>query len=192
MKKLLIALALAICSTSPVIAQQSAVDTRGLSESQVAEIMKQVAEMKEQKGSVTNISSTVRQEAEAWGEMGANMGKAMVGAAKEVGVAANEFSQTPLGKIVVFLVAYKLIGHDALSILFGALTLFVGTSLAFWLAKTNVFYGKTFEYKPFLFGLWNRKVVSSINVRDDIIWAKYFGAGALIVLSWLVGLNIIF
>ena len=85
------AMILMFVSISAYAAQSASVDVSKLSAEQQAQIAKQVTELST---APTNISATVRKEAEAWGDLGSNMGRAMVGAAKEVGVAANEFRQT--------------------------------------------------------------------------------------------------
>ncbi len=93
MKKILMILAVALAC---VTASAQTIDTSGLSKQQMMELATKAAEMK----SPSNMSAEVRREAAAWGELGANMGKAVVGAAREVGVAANDFAQTPLGVVV--------------------------------------------------------------------------------------------
>ena len=185
MKKFLMIAAMAFASLA---ATAQTVDTSGLTQQQIQELAAKAAEMKQP----TNISAAVRQEAEAWGELGANMGKAVVGAAREVGVAANEFAQTPLGKVVVFLTIYKIAGNDLLGVLFGSITLLVGTILAIWVAKTKAFYTREYEVKPVLWGLWNRKVITKVTIDNDWASAKMLGAAAILVLTWVIGLNTIF
>lgn len=166
----------------------------GLTEQQKAELALQAAKMKT--APEENISTTVRKEAEAWGEMGTNMGRAVVGAAKELGIAANEFAQTPLGKVTVAVVVYKVIGEDVLSAVIGSFVLFVGVWLGIWLmTRWRLGCVVKYDYKPFLFGLWQRKVVLEIDdTRGDIAEVAIrviFGA-ACIILSLIVGLTTIF
>lgn len=166
----------------------------GLTEQQKAELSLQAAKMKT--AHEENISTTVRKEAEAWGEMGTNMGRAVVGAAKELGIAANEFAQTPLGKVTVGVVVYKVIGEDVLSVAIGSFVLFVGVWLGIWLmTRWRLGCVVKYDYKPFLFGLWQRKVVLEIDdTRGDIAEVAIrviFGA-ACIILSVIVGLTTIF
>lgn len=188
MKNFLIAVMLMLTATYGY-AQQTSVDVSGLSSEQIRQLAAKADEMKKDP---VNVSTVVRQEAEAWGQMGANMGKAVVSAAKEVGVAANEFSQTSLGKIVVVLVAYKLVGHDALGILFGTFTLIIGNVLAVWVFVSNRGYTITYDYKPVLWGAFNRKVITEIARNDEATYLKYFASGCLLFFGWLVGLNCIF
>ena len=109
--KYIIALILAI----PMFAWANTVDISKLPPHQRAAIEKQVAEA----SSPTNISETVRNEAAAWGQLGTNIGYALIGAAREVGMAANEFASTDLGKIVAFVVVYKVIGESLVGVGFG-------------------------------------------------------------------------
>ncbi len=188
MKKLLAVLAL-IVSTSVFAATQTTVDVSKLTAEQKAQINKQVADLS---SSPTNVSATVRQEAEAWSELGANMGKAMVGAAREVGVAANEFSQTSLGKIVVAMVAYKIAGRDILGIVFGSMILVFGYSLALWVALTTRWSTVKYEYEPVFWGMFKKQRVLSISTEEDVVTTKVIGAGILLVLTTIIGLNTIF
>lgn len=75
-----------------------------------------------------NISEKVRDEVQAWTDLGQNIGRATVGAAKEVGMAANEFSQTPLGIVTTSIVVYKL---TEARIIFGSLVPSVLSFLGF-------------------------------------------------------------
>lgn len=188
--KTFVAFILMLFSVS-VFAQQQIVSTEGLTPEQQAAVVAQIQEMKRQQG--VSLSENVRKEAEAWGELGANMGRAIVGAASEVGVAANEFATTPLGKVTVALVVYKFIGQELLGIIVGIGVLLFGYSLAFYSLKFLRFpYDITYDHKPFLFGAWQRKVVVSYRENDEWKVARFiFGIG-LIILSSVVGLNCIF
>jgi hypothetical protein len=109
MKWLLITLLL------PVVAFAQADPFEGLSDKQKAEIMVQIAEAKEaEKFSVDDLSDPDK--IDRWVALGENMGKAAAGAAREVGMAADEFSRTGLGKIIIVLVAWKVMGDDAMTI----------------------------------------------------------------------------
>ena len=171
------------------VAAAQTVDLSKLTPEQQAQITKQVAELAKEP---TNVSATVRKEAEAWGELGSNMGKAMVGAAKEIGVAANEFSQTSLGRIVVFLAAYKIIGHDALGIIFGTLILVFGYGFALWVFTTRRWSNVKYEYEPVLWGMYKRQRIVSTSTESDVVTTKVIVGCGLLVLSTLVGLNTIF
>ncbi len=176
-------------SFSVFAANSTTVDVSKLTPEQAAQIKQQISELS---SSPANISSTVRKEAEAWGELGSNMGKAMVGAAKEVGVAANEFSQTSLGKVVVFLAAYKIVGKDFLGVIFGTFILIFGYGLAIWVFTTKRWSNVKYEYEPVLWGMFKKARIVTISTDDATITTKAFVGCAVLVLSTLVGLNTIF
>jgi hypothetical protein len=190
MKKLLLILAL-MFSTAVYAGSATSVDVSGLSEEQIAELKKTVIDAKLHKESPVNISAAVRQEAGAWGDMGANMGKAMVGAAKEMGVAANDFSQTSLGKVTVAIVVYKIIGRDILKMISGFLVLLGGSVLTTYLLRTKSFGDATYENKPALFGLYNRRYLLTYETNNDQTALKMIALVVVIGGSLLVGLNCI-
>lgn len=194
MKKLIAAVLLA---TTTLMAASQTIDTSGLTQQQIQEIAAKAAELKAKnpEGAVADaqdVSKAIRTEAGAWGELGVNMGKAMVGAAKEVGVAANEFAATDLGKIVTFMVVYKYIGEEVLSIIFGSGVMIIGTILSIWIARSLVWYSVKYEYRPVLWGLYNKKVPIEIETHDDATVAKVVGSAFLLIMAFVVGLNIIF
>lgn len=196
MKKMLLIVAMVICSVFVLPTAQAAtandiksVDISKLSQEQKSQILSQVAELEK---SPVNISESVRKEASAWGEMGTNMGKAVVSAAKEVGVAANEFSQTSLGKVVVTLAVYKIAGKDIMGVLFGSLILVVFLGISLYLILKKKYTKVEYQYNPVFWGAFNRKVVKECETDDDIFWAHLVGAGISAVIGLVVGLNCIF
>lgn len=160
MKKLLMSLVLAVASVSSF----AAISTDGLTEAQRKEIEQSVQKLKsENSGNSANTSANIRKEVSAWAEIGTNVGQAMVAAAKELGVAATSFAETPLGKITVAIVVFNLIGGSLAKIVIAFTCLVIGIGL-FIVArnmaqKREVLY--TFATKPVLFGLFNRTYVES-------------------------------
>lgn len=172
MKKIVITIMLICTSWVSAAGQETAIDTSGLSKEAIIELNQRAQSLKKEP---TNVSATVRKEAEEWGNLGANMGKAMIGAAREIGVAANDFVSTPLGKVTAALVVYKLIGRDIIDIVTGLITLITGTVLSVWLAMSQAFYTRKYETKSYLFGFWNRRIISEVEVEDSIALAKMAG-----------------
>lgn len=139
-------------SILPSYAVEGTLDLNKLTPAQTAALQQQAQQYEHQ-----NSSATVRAEVEEWGKIGANIGQALVGAAKEVGVAAADFAQTPVGKIVVFIIVLKVIGGKMIAILAGIALI----CLSIWAHKyisNNYIYSIKYEVKPILFGLWNRKI----------------------------------
>lgn len=146
-------------------ASAAIVDVSDLSANQQAQIVKQIEDLKQ--GEEKNISKTARQELTAWGELGSNMGRATVAAAKEVGMAAGEFAETPIGKITTAIIVYKIVGKDVLKLFVGVFLLFVlSPLLLFYFLKNHQFYTNKYEYLPVLFGLWNRRMLVSSVTRE--------------------------
>ena len=188
MKKVIAILALCF-ATGAFAAKQTSVDVSKLTPEQVAHINSQVSEMTKDP---VNVSATVRKEAEAWGELGANMGKAMVGAAREVGVASNEFANTSLGKVVVGIVAYKVVGKDILGVIFGSLILVIGYSLAIWLFTTHRWSDVQYEYEPVMWGMYKRQRVVKSHTDSDVVTGKVISGLILLAMTTLIGLKTIF
>ena len=188
MKKLIAILALALSTTA--FADGRAIDTSKLSKAQITELAVKAEEMSAT--TPENVSATVRKEAEAWSELGANMGKAMVGAAKEVGVAANEFAVTPLGMVTVAITAYKIIGRDVLGIIVGSTILFLGWTFGIWIFLTKRWSTVKYEYEPMFWGMYKKSRIVSISTDNDVTMAKVWAGGLLIAASTLIGLNSIF
>lgn len=189
MKKILVALSLFLSLNAFASIQNTTVDLSKLTPEQRQIITQQVNDLST---TPTNISASVRKEAEAWGDLGANMGKAMVSAAKEVGVAANEFSQTSLGRVVVFMVAYKIVGHDILGVLFGSLILVFGYGLAIWVLLTKRWSKVKYEYEPVLWGLYKKARIVEFETDSDTVTTKFIVFCVLLLMSTVVGLYNIF
>lgn len=107
-----------------------------------------------------------REEATQWASFGANIGQAMLGAAKEIGMAAGEFAQTPLGKVVVSIVVFKILGTAFLHICAAALLLTIGLTF-FWYIHRRILQLPKYEAKPVLWGLWQRKVLIGYENNDN-------------------------
>jgi hypothetical protein len=138
------------------------------------------------------VSSKVRQEAEAWSELGSNMGKAMVGAAKELGVAANEFAVTPLGGVVVGITAYKIVGRDLLGVIVGSFILLFGYSVAFWLFLTRRWSNIQYEYKPILWGAFERRKIVKISSDSEDTQVRVVTGAIILAVSTIIALVVIF
>lgn len=171
-----------------------ALDTRGLSREQISQLELEAAKMKvvQPGDDVKNISAVVREEAEQWGKLGTNIGSAMVSAAKEVGVATAEFSETNLGKIVTFIVVYKVIGQDLLGIVIGSFILLTFIPTGFWIIFGKVLRNVEYEEKPWLWNLTTRRVATSITTSDDAVIGKIVCGLLVIIIGLVVGGNCIF
>lgn len=88
-------------------AQATTLDVSKLAPEQVRELKATADKLQSERPTAV----VVRQEAEAWAELGTNLAKATVAAAKELGVASSEFAVTDLGKVVTIVAVYKFLGR---------------------------------------------------------------------------------
>ena len=102
---------------SPALAQSDqTINVQGLTQTQIKQIQETVNNAK---NSVPiNVDHLT-----AYAEVGKNIGLGIAEAAKQIGMAAADFAQTPLGMFAVFLIAWKLIlgamVSSAVSVLLG-------------------------------------------------------------------------
>lgn len=86
-------------------------DVSTMSTEQV-EMMKKQIELREQ--STTSTASTVSE----WAKVGKNIGEGLVGAAKELGIAANEFANTNVGKMTIAVLLWYFFGKSMIMLAF--------------------------------------------------------------------------
>ena len=138
MKNLLIAVAL-MFSVSAFAAVE--VDTRGLSDTQKAELVKAAEAMKKDTTPLNNVDAV-----DKWVNVGERLGKMMGGAAKEIGVAANDFVQTPVGLMTTGLIVWNYMGGMIVHVVSGWAFLIITFSLLFIysrrLRKVKITYDK--------------------------------------------------
>ena len=159
------------------------VATDGLTKVQKDKIAEAINDMKTENNGgsnnpVVSISETTRKEVTAWGQLGANVGTAMMAAAKELGVAASEFSQTGLGKVVTAIIVWKIMGASVLSALVGIGLMTFGVILL----CTNILATKEYEYKPTLWGAFNRRCVKSFEYTEGQMALKFI-AGIFFIIA---------
>ena len=196
MKKFLASLALLISFAAPAFATNpdniNNIDVSKLTSEQKVQLLSQVTDLQKQATSSTNISATVRNEASAWGELGTNMGKAAVSAAKEIGVAANDFVQTPLGKITMGIVIFKVMGGAIIHLVVGVSILMLFLGVALYLVFKNKYGQVEYEYVDGPFNAWKRKRVKTCRIDNDLVVSNYFAAGLVAVAGLVVGITTIF
>lgn len=135
-----------------------AIDTKGLTPEQVANIEAAVAQAKQ-----ANTGTTLTLASE-WGQQAATaaegFAKALGIAAREIGVTVNEFISTPAGKLTAALIVWKVAGATLISMAYGVVVLVIGLWAA-WLLARHIATDR-YESVPYsrLWGLWSgeRKV----------------------------------
>lgn len=104
-----------------------------------AEVIKMVTEKAHAKGlSIGDVADPANAErVDQWLNVGERIGKMIGGAAKEVGVAANEFVKTPVGTVAIALIVWHYMG-DALLHLFVGMTVMVVGLAATWFVSRRL------------------------------------------------------
>lgn len=116
-------------------------------------------------GKKTN-SEVLRDEAQEWSKWGRNMGLAIVGMTKELGVAVENFSKTDVGKITIVAMVIKFMGPEMLSMVTKILAMalipvfaFVGLWSLLRLKKQFSISHTEYKYVPVLWGMFNRRLI---------------------------------
>jgi hypothetical protein len=139
MKKILLSMLLAVSFVGVVHADDvTQVRTNvNLSDAQKAELAATAAKMAQDNANnvVAGVPSAGKVEVvKQWVDIGTAIGSGLAASAKELGIAANEFAQTPVGRFTVFLIAWHFIGNTLLHVFFALLWFFVvgGTLFYVW------------------------------------------------------------
>lgn len=110
-----------------------------LSDVDQAEILKMVAEKAQtQKNSINIINDSTNPETvNKWVEVGANVGKGLAGAAKELGVEVNNFATTPVGQLTIWLIVWHMMGNVILHFIGGFIVWIVGF-VGIWFIRNKI------------------------------------------------------
>ena len=100
-----------------------------LTPSQQADVIKEIAKMKDNAKEAS--VSTKADEVAKWVNIGTNIGKGLAGAAKELGIAANDFAKTPVGQMTMFLIMWHFMGSIGVHFVGGLLVWTIGISLIY-------------------------------------------------------------
>lgn len=163
-----------------------------MSEDQITELKIQALKAQQTKTSApivdtaAKVSSVTRGEAEKWADFGKNIGAALVSTAKELGVAAVEFSKTDLGKIATFIIVYKLIGNAIVHFIAGLILMFLLPTLIIAARRYIMLQEAKYEYQDWkLFGLipYKKRVMVSFKKvdGDNSFWIFFWTVGATLV-----------
>lgn len=125
----------------------------------------------------------------SWVDVGKNIGLAFGGAAKELGLAVNEFIHSPIGVLAVVLIVWNFIGGAILHILAGLVILLFAVWFVRW--HYDVTTNKIIVYDPITKNIFGNRVVTGIQ-RDGVDgdWAGiyvaiYFITGAVSIILFV-------
>lgn len=94
-----------------------------LTEEQITKLVEYAEEMR----SAIDPNTTRDEELNEWKGLGAEVGKAIGSTAKEMNLSINEFAASPVGKITMLIVCWKLVGKNIASAIVGSILLLVIT-----------------------------------------------------------------
>jgi len=143
----------------------------GMTDSQLIDLKKKCVDMA---GNITAVS-TVDNMAE-YAELGQKYGVALSEVAKSVGTTVNELAQTPVGRFMLVMVAYRVMGSDLLGI-FGSVLWFT-TMIPLWIYMFHRMVLSTRSVKETLDS--SGKVISRVVNPTD--WGDSPGVIAIIMM----------
>jgi hypothetical protein len=154
-----------------------------LSESQKAAVLQQVADQakKVQVPAIPDVPTVKK--VDQYVDIGIKIGQMLGSAAKELGIAVNDFAKTPVGQMAMVLIAWHYAGAAAIHIAGGFIVLFVGIAGFIMMYKrmttTNI------KYSPEKTDIFGRARKVSV-VREE------FSSDAVMYLScYIIGLVIV-
>lgn len=131
MKKFFVAILMMVSISAWAGNTSDAVNSAGfskLTEAEKAEVIKIVADKASSKDASVPVALT-EDRVEKWVKIGSNIGQGLAGAAKEVGVAVNDFSQTPVGQLTMLLIVWHMIGAQLIHVFGGIMIWIVGIAI---------------------------------------------------------------
>lgn len=192
MKQLFVALMMVVMSSMAFAGERVSIDTSKLT----AEQKEQLGKMVLQDSPKTDGELDMLEKAARFGQI---IGSGIGAAARELGIAVNEFSQTTPGRVAMLILVWKYMGDAILGVMVGipvlVLGMWVGWKMVHRGRQRN--YTREYVYVPVLWGLFNRRKLakevynrnSESSESDD--WMQTIGYVCMIM-SVVVGLNIVF
>lgn len=192
MKQLFVALMMVVMSSMAFAGERVSIDTSKLTAEQQAQLNKMIT----QAAPAPDHELDMLEKAARFGQI---IGSGIGAAAKELGIAVNEFSQTTPGRVAMLILVWKYMGDAILGVMVGipvlVLGMWVGWKMVHRGRQRN--YTREYVYVPVLWGLFNRRKLakevynrnSESSESDD--WMQTIGYFCMIM-SVVVGLNIVF
>ena len=133
---LLLCLSIAFPALADSTLQVNGRSISGLTDVQIAELQAQAAKLAEANGQKATTPAvppvaTVEQVAK-YAELGKSIGAGLASTAKELGIAVNEFADTPIGKVALIIIVVKLIGSQVFHVILGTVWFLVALPLWFY------------------------------------------------------------
>lgn len=132
MKKLLLVIALIFSVSTPSYAQTGCdnIEVNGMPEAVVIELKRKCVDLAKPSTSAIDVDSMGE-----YAELGKKYGVALSEVAKSIGTTVNELAQTPVGKFMLVMVAYRVMGDGVIGILGGIV--WFSTMVPIWIYLFN-------------------------------------------------------
>ena len=191
MKKILFAIAMILSVSAFAEIDFRQIDAAGfnkLTDVQKLAVIKSVAE--QAAVAQAPMSEATIDKIDRWSQVGANLGKGLAATAKELGVAVNDFANTPIGKVATFLIIWHIMGSAIVHIV-GAIGIWIFGVVAIryvvsWTYPTRITYDETKTNK---FGNYPVKAVDRPGIGGEmafgvmVAYAVVAGAGAVMLFT---------
>lgn len=173
------------------------VDVSGLTDAQVADLQVKASSLKatnltEKAANMSTANPLSPNNISQYAELGKDLGVGLASTAKELGIAANEFAETPVGHIAMALIIYKVIGNSVLHFICGFLWLTSTTLLFIYFFRRLFMYDSVItNYDPNT-GKRINVVKEAMNPRDVNVQLGRLIMSAALGVSSVIGLVITF
>ena len=145
--KYVLALIASLLFIGPVLADETTLHTQGsLTKEQESTLAAQAAKMVADNASGANDVSNAKKVKE-WVDIGTEIGAGIASTARELGVAANDFVKTPVGKMTAAIIVWHFLGSSIIHIMFGMTWLLVVGSIWYSLYRRTGFKVTTTDYE---------------------------------------------
>jgi hypothetical protein len=159
----------------------------GLSQTQIAVFAAQAAKMAEENGKEGSSRIPTAEQVIKYSELGRAIGTGLASAAKELGIAVNEFADTSVGKIAMVIIVMKLIGFAILRSIIGLVYVVSGVSLwIYFFRRMCLISAKVIEYDDK--GKKHRRVEYIDKPTDTIIHTR---VTMMFVLAIIIGSGVL-
>lgn len=158
-----------------------------MSASEQAVVLKYLQAQEDATATATAVDAP--QKVDEWITLGERMGRMMGGAAKEVGIAVNDFVKTPVGIMTAGLILWKYAGAAAIHIIGGVMIIIFGELVLWWYIRRRItVVHKYHPEKTDIFGRARLDEVTRSKLTDDDMAIAMFGS----VVTFAVGIATIF
>ena len=190
MKKFFVAILMMVSISAWAGNTSDAVNSAGfskLTEAEKAEVIKIVADKASSKDSSVPVA-LAEDRVEKWVKIGSNIGQGLAGAAKEVGVAVNDFSQTPVGQLTMLLIVWHMIGAQLIHVFGGIMIWIVGIAIIRHMVARA--YPSKITYSKEVKNIFGNYVIEKVEPMeiDGGSAAGWLGAYGIVLIAGLIAI----